>query len=124
MSSDPVARDGTGDDKEHRDEVLAVSITPVQSEKSGHDVSGGGPERNEAERGPGRRELYARLNVSSQLKNKGAPRRRGPDGLGSGASDIICVFTFRSGGRSPALAAGPPPAVCTIQKNKKCELIA
>jgi hypothetical protein len=78
VSSDPVARDGTGDDEEHRDEVLAVSITPVQSEKSGHDVSGGGPERSEEERGTGRRELYARLNVSSQPKNQEAPRRGSP----------------------------------------------
>jgi len=75
VSSDPVARDGTGDDEEHRDEVLVVSITPVQSEEPGHDVSEGGPERNEEERGTGRRELYARLNVSSQLKNQEAPRR-------------------------------------------------
>jgi hypothetical protein len=39
--------DGSGDDKEHRDEVLAVIVTPVYSGEPGHDVSGGGPERNE-----------------------------------------------------------------------------
>jgi hypothetical protein len=50
VSSDPVAREGlAGDDEEHRDEVLAVSITPVYSEESGHEVSGGGLERNEVE---------------------------------------------------------------------------
>jgi hypothetical protein len=42
-------RDGPGDDEEHRDEVLAVTITPEQYEKLGHEVSGGGPERNEVE---------------------------------------------------------------------------
>jgi len=46
-----VSRSGkeTGDDKENRDEVLAVTITPAHSEEPGHDVSGGGPERNEVE---------------------------------------------------------------------------
>ena len=42
-------RDGSGDDQEHRDEVLAVSSTPEQYEKPGYDVSGGDPERNEVE---------------------------------------------------------------------------
>jgi len=38
-----------GDDEEHRDDVMAVNITPEHSEKPGHDVSGGGPERNVVE---------------------------------------------------------------------------
>jgi hypothetical protein len=42
-------REDTGEDEEHRDEVLAVSITPEQYEKPGHEVSGGGPERNVVE---------------------------------------------------------------------------
>jgi len=115
VSSDPVVRDGTGDDEEHRDEVLAVSITPVQSEKSGHDVSGGGPERNEEERGTGRSELYARLNVSIQPLDQGAPRRRGLDGLGSGASDLVGPVPFcdinsgTTSGRRPVRPGGPRP---------------
>ena len=39
-------RERAGDNEEHRDEVMAVSTTPVQYEKQGHDVSGGyTPER-------------------------------------------------------------------------------
>jgi hypothetical protein len=40
---------GQGDNKEQRDEVMAVSISPEHSGKLGHDMSGGGPERNEVE---------------------------------------------------------------------------
>ena len=39
----------SGDGEEHREEVFAVSVTPVQYEKPGHEVSGGGPERNAVE---------------------------------------------------------------------------
>ena len=35
VSSDPVARDGTGDDEEHRDEVLAVSVTRYSLKNQG-----------------------------------------------------------------------------------------
>jgi hypothetical protein len=34
----------TGDNEESSDEVMAASTTPGQSEKQGHDVSGGGPD--------------------------------------------------------------------------------
>ena len=40
---------------------MAVSVTPVQSEEQGHDVSGGGPEWNEEERGTGRSDYDGRL---------------------------------------------------------------
>jgi hypothetical protein len=39
----------TGDDEEHRDEVLAVSSTPVYYEEPGHEVSERGLGRNEVE---------------------------------------------------------------------------
>ncbi|MCX6698643.1 MAG: hypothetical protein NTV68_01750 [Methanomicrobiales archaeon] len=48
MSSDPVARGMAGDNEEYATK-LWPSFPPVQYEKQGHDVSEGGPERNEEE---------------------------------------------------------------------------
>jgi hypothetical protein len=42
-------RDQAGDNEEQRDEVMAVTITPINSERPGHEVSERGPERNEVE---------------------------------------------------------------------------
>ncbi|MEI7433849.1 MAG: hypothetical protein WCJ93_06315 [Methanomicrobiales archaeon] len=106
---------GAGDDEEHRDEVLAVSITPVYSEEPGHEVSERGPERNEVERGPGRSEHDARLHISDQLLNKGAPRRRGP----MASAVVRAIFHIQiyfcdhnpgtTSGRRPVRPGGPRP---------------
>jgi hypothetical protein len=57
---------------------------------------------------------------SNKPKNQGAPPRRGPQTSAVVRTTLYFLCELSGvGGRTPALAAGPPPAERTILKNEK-----